>query len=220
MKKLFLALVCAGCTLTASAQYASDASTSFFSTEKADQPVTFGIRGGVNFAKQVYSADNLSETSSNKTGFNVGLSVDIPLMQSLYVQSGLYYTMKGYKIEEDGETWKANPGYLQIPILASYRFNINDAIQLQVNVGPYFACGISGKDKVEGEYWGESYEEEYDYFNDNFKRFDAGFIFGAGVTFGHIFVGMNYELGLSNNLKDSDISQKNRCFSINLGYNF
>ena len=66
----------------------------------------------------------------------------------------------------------------------------------------------------------ECKEMLYDYFNDNFKRFDAGFIFGAGVTFGHIFVGMNYELGLSNNLKDSDISQKNRNFSINLGYNF
>ena len=218
MKKILLVLMCAVCTLTASAQYASDGG-SFFSAEKSDQPVTFGIRGGVNFAKQTASSNGYNFSAKNNVGFNVGVCVDIPMMESLYLQSGLYYTVKGYKLEEDGETEKATPAYLEIPILASYRYNLGSSTQLQVNFGPYLAYGIGGKYKW--EYEGES--EDMDYFDDenDTKRFDAGLAFGAGVTFGHIFVGINYDLGLTNIIKDGDDgSLKNRCLSINVGYNF
>lgn len=211
MKKILLVLVCAICTLTASAQYASDASGSFFSTERSDQPVTFGIRGGVNLAKISESYDGYSASTKNYTGFNVGVSMDIPMLQSLYLQSGLYYTVKGAKIEEV----KCNPSYLEIPILASYRYNFSDAIQLQINVGPYFAYGLGGKWKDT-----ESDDEE-DFFGDDFKRFDAGLAFGGGFTFSHFYVGLNYDLGLTNIMKDGDDgSAKNRCLSINVGYNF
>lgn len=214
MRKILFILACAICTLNASAQYASDASSSFFSTEKSDQPVTFGIRGGVNFAKQTASSDGYSFSPKNNVGFNVGLSVDIPMMESLYLQSGLYYTVKGYKLEEDGYTEKATPSYLELPILASYRYNFSDFTQLQINFGPYLAYGIAGKYKWDDE------DEDKDFFDDDTKKIDAGLAFGAGMTFGHIFVGINYDLGLTNILKDSEGSLKNRCLSINVGYNF
>lgn len=214
MKKFLLVLACAICTLTASAQYASDASSSFFSVQKSDQPVTFGIRGGVNFAKQSVSYDGYSFSPKNNVGFNVGVSVDIPMLESLYLQSGLYYTVKGYKSEEEGYTEKATPSYLELPILASYRYNFSDFTQLQINFGPYLAYGVAGKYK-----WDDGDEDE-DFFDDDTNRFDAGLAIGAGMTFGHIFVGVNYDLGLTNILKDSDGSLKNRCLSINVGYNF
>ncbi len=218
MKKTLLLLVCAISALTASAQRAESSSSSFFSTERADQPVTFGIRGGVNFAKQSISSDGYSFSLKSNVGFNVGVSVDIPILESFYLQSGLYYTVKGYKLEgedyeyEEAATEKVNPSYLEIPILASYRYNFSDRTQLQINFGPYVACGIAGKYKFG--------DEEVDYFDDENKRFDAGLAFGAGMTFGHIFVGLNYDLGLTNTLKDSEESFKNRCLSINVGYNF
>lgn len=105
-----------------------------------------------------------------------------------------------------------------MPILASYRYNISDYTQLQINFGPYLAYGIAGKYK-----WEDNDGEEDDddkYFDDDTNKFDAGLAFGAGVTFGHIFVGINYDLGLTNILKDSEGSLKNRCLSINVGYNF
>ncbi len=212
MKKILLVLVCAVCTSAVSAQYASDASSSFFSVQKSHQPVTFGIRSGINFAKQALSSDGYSFSSKNNVGFNLGVSVDIPMMESLYLQSGLYYTVKGYKVEEDGNTEKATPSYLELPILASYRYNFSDFAQLQINFGPYLACGIAGKYKWDGG--------DADFFDDDIKRFDAGLAIGAGMTFRHIFVGVNYDLGLTNILKDSKGTLKNRCLSINLGYNF
>ncbi len=212
MKKTLLLLVCAISALTASAQRAESSSSSFFSTERAEQPVTFGIRGGVNFAKQTASSDGYSFSAKSNVGFNAGVSVDIPMLESLYLQTGLYYTVKGYEFDDEGDTLEANPSYLEVPILASYRYNFSDRTQLQINVGPYVACGIAGKYKFDGE--------EVDYFDGDNRRFDAGLAFGAGMTFGHIYVGLNYDLGLTNVEKDSDGSLKNRCLSINVGYNF
>lgn len=51
MKKILLFMACAICTLAVSAQRAVSNSSTVFSTERADQPITIGIRGGVNFAK-------------------------------------------------------------------------------------------------------------------------------------------------------------------------
>ena len=61
-----------------------------------------------------------------------------------------------------------------------------------------------------------------DYFDDDTNRFDAGLKIGAGVTFSqHYYVGMAYEWGFVNLLKDCDnISLKNKNLMISLGYNF
>lgn len=148
MKKILLIAVCAVCSLTASAQRASSSSSSFFSTEKADQGITFGIRAGLNMANMSASEDGVSASPESRTSFHVGVIADIPLMQSLYIQSGLFFQNKGYKFDDE-EKETAKPMYLEIPILASYRYNFSDAIQLQINAGPYFAYGIGGKVKYE-----------------------------------------------------------------------
>lgn len=227
MKKVFLLAACAVFSLAASAQRASSSSSSFFSTDKAEQPVRFTIRGGVNFANIGVSGGGESESLGSRTAFNAGVGVDIPIIESFYVQTGLFFTSKGYKRTEDrGDTRftaKGNPAYLEIPILASYRYNFNDATQLEVNVGPYLAFGIGGKDKLEEKTEAAVIEtEENDFFNDDVKKFDMGLQVGLGVTFlKHVYLGVAYEFGFVNMFKDSDgKSAKNRNFMINLGYKF
>jgi opacity protein-like surface antigen len=227
MKKVFFIAACAVFSLAASAQRASSSSSSFFSTDKAEQPVRFTIRGGVNFANIGVSGGGESESLGSRTAFNAGVGVDIPIIESFYVQTGLFFTSKGYKRTEDrGDTRftaKGNPAYLEIPILASYRYNFNDATQLEVNVGPYLAFGIGGKDKLEEKTEAAVIEtEENDFFNDDVKKFDMGLQVGLGVTFlKHVYLGVAYEFGFVNMFKDSDgESAKNRNFMINLGYKF
>ena len=231
MKKTILTLVCAIAALSVSAQRASSSSSSFFSTEKSDEKVTFGVRGGVNFS-------NLSiegEGWDSHTGFHAGVNVDIPLLQSLYLATGLYYTVKGFSGEEtegghSGEykvEQKSSANYLEIPVLASYRYNFSDNAQLQVNVGPYFAYGIGGKIKIKetdgvyssGQLITNEIEEEVDYFNDEDNKFDVGLQIGAGVTFAkHIYLGLAYEFGFINVVPD--YKTKNSNFMISLGYQF
>lgn len=226
MKKILLTIACLVSAMTVSAQRASSSSSSFFSTEKADQPVTWGIRAGMNMANM--TGDDAEELDS-RIGFNVGVSVDIPLLQSLYLQTGLYVTQKGakseyYDYDEDCDVeLKFNPLYLEIPILASYRYNFNDNTQLQVNFGPYIAYGLSGKAELSASSGNTSISTDADFFGDDDdqfggKRFDMGLQVGTGVTFNKFFVGCAYEFGLTEIAKD--MKAKNSNFMINLGYNF
>ncbi len=223
MKRLAIAgMALIACVSAANAQRAESVSTSFFSTERSDQPITIGIRGGVNFAKVKAQADNVSVSADNIIGYNVGLSVDFPLLQSLYLQSGLYWTAKGYTYKEEGESdTKYHANYLEIPVYASYRYNFTETTQLQVNFGPYIAYGINGK--VTNKDWGD---EEGKFFGDgddgaNYNRFDAGLGVGVGMTFNKFYVGLDYKFGLTNMVKDAeDYSEKSRNLSISVGYNF
>lgn len=235
MRKFLLAAVCAMCTLAASAQRAHSTSSTFFSTEKSDKGVTFGIRAGVNFA--TLTGD--MEDAKTRTAYHVGVIADIPLMQSLYIQTGLYLQSKGMKVGteygEDKYTEKLDPLYIQIPVLASYRYDFNEATQLQVNFGPYFAVGVAGKSKFEYDGYGngEDMDGEYDAFGDDgaLNRFDCGLQVGAGITFAtHFNVSFTYEFGLTNVYNtdkweevlssNGDRSVKNSNIMISLGYNF
>lgn len=223
MKKFLLVVACAISALTVSAQRASSSSSTFFSTESVDGGVKWGVRAGVNFANSSFSSGDYSVTPDSRTSFHVGVVADFPLMESLYIQSGLFLQNKGCKMSDDDEEITYKPMYLEIPILASYRYNFNDATQLQVNFGPYFGYGIGGK--IKDEYDGDS--EEADIFGDDgiLKRFNCGLQVGAGITFAsHIYLGVAYQFGLSNIYNseddDSDFSIKDKNWMISLGYNF
>ena len=232
MKKLLLVLACVSCAMSASAQR-------FFSAEPANQPITFGVRAGLNISDFTQNPTISGELLKAKAGFNVGVNVDFPLLESLYLQSGLYFSLQGAKYkytETDVDYYEKyvvnyNPCYLQLPILASYRYNFKDNLQLQVNLGPYFAVALGGKAnykyEVNDDGEAESYKEKNKMFGktngypNGYKRGDIGWIVGAGVTWQKLYFGFNYGFGFMNILKNSpNYSEKNSTFSINVGYNF
>lgn len=235
MKKVFLTLMCAVCALTVSAQRAS--SSSFFSTEKVDNPLTIGVRAGGNLSN--FTGDGTDDLKS-RFGFNVGVSLDYSIMESFGIQTGLYLTTKGAKadIEDAGYdeyyytlsgTKKWNPMYLQIPVLASYRYYINDNLRWEFNAGPYFAFGVGGKIKEEGTVTATDgrysasvpyAEEEVDFFNDGTNSFDTGIVLGTGLTYSKFYFGIQYEIGMTNIYDSSNSSVKNSNFTFNIGYNF
>lgn len=196
MRKLFTIVACALLSLAAQAQ------ASFFSTEKSDKPVTFGVRVGGNLSTLTGDV----EDAKSRFGFNAGMSVDVPFLKSLYLETGLYATQKGCKFGDE----KVNPLYIEVPVLASYRYDFSNDVQLRVNAGPYVAYGISGKSGDEKYFSG-------DYAN---KRFDMGLQVGTGVTVSKFYVGCAYEFGLTKVNKEGDGSVKNGNFMFNIGYNF
>lgn len=233
MKKLFLIIVCATCTMTMSAQRASSTSSSFFSTEKAEQPITFGVRAGVNFATLGGDAkldDDADFKPHTRTVFHVGVNVDIPILQSFYVKSGLYYTQKGWKAEGEVDavediTWETtgSPSFIELPILASYRYNFSDNAQLEFNVGPYVAYGLGGKLNTKLSVEDRPIKEHEKYFDKKeggYKKFDVGYQIGLGFTAAkHYYIGATYEYGLVK-AHSKNFKVYNSNFMISLGYNF
>jgi len=210
------------------AQRSSGYNPAVFSTDASSESVSFGIRAGVNFSNMRASASSLSLNLGSRTGFHVGVIADIPVVESFYIQPGLYLQEKGFKAGEwfgselTGVDVKAAPLYLEVPILASFRFNVSRDVKIQANVGPYLAYGVGGK--IKGSEGVVSVET--DVFSDEggVKRFDGGLSFGAGVQILHnYYIGFAYELGLVNIIDDDEAggaSLKNTNWMISLGYNF
>ncbi len=172
---------------------------------------TFGIKGGINFANVTISGGGVSVSPTGITGFNLGLVGDFKLQEKLHFNTGLLYSLKGFK--SGSTTDKIN--YLDIPLNIAYNFEISKTSNFFVEAGPYFAYGLSGTDKTDGE--------STDIFSEGYaKRLDYGLGFGAGVQFGSIVAGINYELGLANLNNDSttDAKIKTKTFQISLAYMF
>ncbi len=238
MKKILAMAVCAMFVLTASAQKESSGDSFKSKAKDVASSVQYGIRAGMNVSnlkqKFSYGGESESEKGDARVGYHLGFIVDVPLYKNyFYIQPGLYLTQKGCKYSESygSEKWeeKLNPTYLEIPILFSGRYNVNNNLQLQVSFGPYLACGLFGKDKFEESYNGKKETDSENIFggDEGYKRFDVGLSLGAGVLLSrHYYVGFQYEFGLGNMIpgdwSDGGESWKmrNRNFMLSVGYNF
>ena len=165
MNKIILMAIAAITAISMWAQSPQGSSSS----EVTNDAVTFGFRVGLsingmgnnignNEASEIFGGRPCLLDVHNKMGLNFGVSVEIPLIKSLWLNTGLYYKSTGAKFTfkqdknkiEDGITLDDHTANLtmhsvRVPVQASYRYNINSNFQLQVNLGPYFAYGFGGK---------------------------------------------------------------------------
>lgn len=115
------------------------------------------------------SAENASYKSA--VGYSFGLFADIRLYKNIFLMAGANFTQVKYKNEFNQNTIYTQPrsayeymkGELQnsytenythtmieVPILASYRFKVNNISHVQLNLGPVLNFGLSSKMKLSG----------------------------------------------------------------------
>lgn len=180
--------------------------------------VKWDAKFGMNFS-------NVTKYNDTKAlpGFQLGVGMDYGFNENWSFQSGLLISSKGYKIKEGGEKFTARPVYLDIPILAAYKFNISDNAKLVINAGPYLAIGLGGKAKDHSD-GGEDYKlfKGEDGDDAPCKRFDLGIQYGIGVELSeHYLVNFTGQHGfISPNNWDGGEDYKNMTFSIGVGYRF
>ena len=181
---------------------------------------TFGIKGGVNFANMSVSASGMGVNLKSITTFHAGPVADFKLQDNLYFNTGLLFSLKGFKVEdatfEDVTGGTLHLNYLEVPLNLAYKFPIKEQTKFLIQAGPYLGYALSGKAKSGGESVSVNFSE------DGIKRFDYGLGFGAGVEFGQIVTSINYQVGLANLNDDStmDAKLKNKVFQISLAYMF
>lgn len=206
--------------------FGTKAQSLFWDSTDSDKTVTLGARLGWNFASQ---AGKGSEAYDGRKGVAFGAAVDVNLIKSFSINTGLYFTMKGSSIDEvmgieqlmTGKTTYA-VNFLELPIYASYHLRFTPESDLQIFAGPYFGVGVYGKrgEKVRDM---NSYKEvKVNIFgkdNLGYKRFQTGIGLGASYTFSsHYVVGLQYQWGISDvgELMDSQWN----LFQLSIGYNF
>lgn len=175
--------------------------------------VKWDARVGMNFS-------NVTKVDNTKAlpGFQLGVGMDYGFSENWSLQSGLMISSKGYKIKEDGEKFTARPIYLDIPILAAYKFNISDNTKFVINAGPYLAFGLGGKCKYDE---GEDVKIFKDYDKKKgWKRFDLGIQYGIGLELNDRYlINLTGQNGFISPA-DGGENPKNMTFSIGVGYRF
>lgn len=172
--------------------------------------VKWDARVGMNFS-------NMTKAEGTKAlpGFNLGVGMDYGFSENWSLQSGLMISSKGYKIKDYS---KDRPIYLDIPILAAYKFNISDNTKFVINAGPYLAFGLGGKCKYDE---GEDVKIFKDYDKKKgWKRFDLGIQYGIGLELNDRYlINLTGQNGFISPA-DGGENPKNMTFSIGVGYRF
>lgn len=207
-----------------------------FLATTAQAQITWNVKGGIGAATCYGDVEDMSNHLVGK----LGVGIEKPISKNWSIMPSLELAWKGaeYKSTMDygyyGSDYESiketlDIFYLQIPIVAAYRINLNSSWNITLKAGPYFAYGLSGRMKgsSEGSYGSDSWDEDifkgYDYGKDGDskagKRFDAGLDFGVDFEYHRFVFGAEYELGLLKFAPD-DADVKNAAAYFTVGYKF
>lgn len=197
------------------------------------QSWNFGIEAG--YVNSTLSVSDGSAKSRN--GFKVGADAEFTLRNNLSFESGLFYIRKGATIK--GETLMnttissvkfSEMDYLQIPVMAGYKFDLGNGFTLKPELGAYFAVGVNGDSFVRGI---DAFNQPYDvrvstFGNDKSNsysyrpsyrpcnRADGGLSFAINAKWRHLGLKVEYDLGLANASYYGN--GKQRCVSASILY--
>lgn len=161
-----------------------------------DDPLHWNIHAGMNLSNYLGTPSGVD--ASIKPGAYFGVGAEYLISPNFFVEAGLDISLKGSSVKLDipfdeiktRTKTKFNPVYLQIPIHAGYKFYLPNNMKLNLSAGPYLAYGLGGKAKVAGEKISIFGSDDMD-----FKRFDFGLGFKAGLDIDVFTINLGYDYG-------------------------
>lgn len=237
MKRLISAALLSVFTLSAGA-------ADFFSTEKSDELFTIGARLGINTSNRTVdkNAAGSYNFQSWGTGFTAGVTASINIRNYLAIEPGLFFESRSghssftsFPIAvENGNYYVTQSAHrhsynLNIPVLASVRFNVTEGLRWHVDFGPYVAFTL--KSKLDNK---ELLSTRPDLNNEvpfSAKAAPVDFGFKMGTAFeiiGRYYVGFHYEAGAVKAYSDKNIGNglekvyggRTKAWNFTVGYNF
>ncbi len=171
----------------------------------AQAQITWNAKAGLGFAKC-----KSDEPTKNALVWKAGVGLEKPLSANWSIMPSLEFAMKGSKYSYYGEEDELSLSYIQIPVLAAYRFHVNNSLNMVLKAGPYVAYAIKG------DY------EGYDIFEDDAdtggKRLDFGLDLGVDLEYQRYVVGFEYEYGFTSIEKEWET--KTSAMYLTIGYKF
>jgi len=145
---------------------------------KSSSPITFGVKGGVNFTPR--PTGDVVENPKGKVGFYAGGFVNIPISEHFSIQPEVLYTMTGTKDTNHYSTFSRSytttDHLLTIPVMLQYNFTP----KFYLEAGPQATIILSGNSKTttNDNINNTSYVENFKSTN----TFQANFAVGAGYN--------------------------------------
>jgi Outer membrane protein beta-barrel domain len=174
----------------------------------------FGIKGGVTFTNLDLEVPTTIVTEKGQTGFTAGAFYGVRLAGPVHVDLEGLFTTKGTKFRFGDLENRMRLTYLEVPILARVGVVHSGRTTGYVSGGPSFAFKLKEVAEEDGEETARS--------NDA-KKYDVGFAFGGGVSFGRWIVDARYTLGVTDIVDveaqfSGPSTAKNRFFALTAGY--
>jgi Outer membrane protein beta-barrel domain len=175
------------------------------------QGTSFGVKVGLNLAKESASYQGVNVSTDSKANFVGGFYLTQMFTSKIGIQPELLYSGQGGQITAGGQTAKDKFGYLNIPIL----LRVQLAPIFNLHVGPQIGFLLSAKSD-DGS--GSGYQD----VKSQYKSSDVGLAFGGGLDFpGGPSIGIRYIAGLSNIANDgSGVTLKNNVIQFTVGIKF
>ena len=157
MKRIALAILFVLVAMNATA-------ADFFSTEKSDDLFTFGVRAGINTSNRTVNKDAAGSYNFQSwgTGFTAGVTASLNIRDYLSIEPGLFFESRSGHSSFTSDAIPTAEGLcyvtqsahrhtynLNIPVLASIRFNVTKDVRWHIDFGPY--VGFTLKSKLENQ---------------------------------------------------------------------
>ena len=179
-------------------------------------PISYGLKGGINFSN--LGGSDWDVNSYYKTSFHGGLFLDISLLGLVGVETGAYYSRKGYVdithieegviLQESDYTYN----YIDIPVL----LRIKPIPFVSLFAGPQASFFLNQSNVIIDADGNESTDNmEYD-----FNAFDFSVVVGThtNLPFG-VFITASFDIGLLPIYADNS-KIYNRVIKVSMGYKF
>jgi len=190
--------------------------------------IKFGITAGMHLS-DFSSATSAGIDASSSNFFHGGVVVDRKLGSSFDIMARALYTTNGYEksniIATDkegtniGYIGSEKIGYIQIPVLALYRFEF-DHSDAKVGVGPYAAFKTNETLRIESG--GDVFKNTLSPTNTTgVSPFVGGGEVYASLDLSKFFISVQYDYGFSNiyqNADTHDIKWKLNTLGFSLGF--
>ena len=148
-----------------------------------------GLESGINISN---INEPVGSTTNIKVGFYTGAFVRVEYTETISVQSGLYYTVVGYKKETSysknsdeyvTDKFSMNLAYIKLPLL--YRITFGEKIKMNIESGAYASLLLSAKQigtkttETDIIVTGDTNVDAYD----NFTKADFGISISTGIEY-------------------------------------
>lgn len=209
----------------------------FFSIASFAQPITYGASAGINIAnmrgdavqnmQQLLNFTNGIISTKPITGYYAGGYANIPVGNNFSVESGLYYTAKGYQLSgtysvkginilSANASARLNSSYIDMPILLKANFN-----GFQIFAGPQVSYLTNASLKTTAGIAGFNLLNSKMDITSQFNRWDIGVTGGVGYQFTNgMRITAAYDRGLSKVNAGQSLAAYNQGFKIGAGIRF
>jgi len=185
----------------------------------AQDRIKFGVKAGLNLSDIIKGDGNNNFDTKVKTGFNAGVTVEIPLIAGLAFTPEVLYSQKGYKLTSSLGEFRQTTSFIDVPILASFRLGSS----FNIVAGPQVSFLLSTKNKFENGF-GTVEQTNVERDSDRFKKSLVGGLIGFRYDVNEKFdIHGRYALDFQKNNENGTSSTpefRNQVFSVGVGIKF